>query len=178
MSKKIEKTLKENVLFEGIVIKLHVDDIICPNGNKAVREFVSHNGGAAIVAIENDEIFLVKQYRYAYKEEIYEIPAGKLEKGEDPINAAYREIEEEIGYKAKKLILLGKIYPTPGYTNEIINIYLAEGLIKSHQHLDPDEFLNVIKIPLSKFKKMILDGEIKDAKTVAAYLYYQEYIKK
>lgn len=169
----MEKTKKENLIYNGRVVKLYVDDVTCPNGQETKREIIKHNGGAGILAIDNNNnVLLVKQFRYAYKETIYEIPAGKLEKGENPYDAAIRELEEETGYKTDKLTHLGDIYPSVGYTNEIIHIYLANNLLPSIQHLDFDESLDVIKMPFDEFVHKIKTNEIKDAKTIAALNFY------
>ena len=168
-----EKKIDGEVIFDGHVVKLHLDKVKCPNGNIASREIVVHNGGAAILYVnDNDEVLLERQYRYAYNEVIYEIPAGKLEKGEDPKLAAIRELEEETGLKVNDLIHLGDIYPTCGYSSEIIHLYLAENPTKTHTNFDEDEVIDVCYIKLDKVKEMILSGEIKDAKTICAINYY------
>lgn len=171
MAKK-EETLKENLVFDGKVIKLFHDEVLCPNGNKTKREIVKHRGGVAIFLIKDNKVLIEHQYRYAYQEEIIEIPAGKLEKGEVPSEAAKRELEEETGYKPLNIFPLGKIYPTCGYSNEIIHIFLSTDYIETSRHLDDDEFLDYEFISLDEFKKKISSGEIKDAKSIAAYTYY------
>ncbi len=171
--KMIEKRLSGETIFEGHVVKLVKDKVLCPNGNESFREIVRHNGGAAVLCInENEEILLVKQFRYAYDEVMYEIPAGKLEKNEDPLLAAKRELEEETGNKAESLDFLGAIYPTCGYSSEIIYLYLARNCKKSHTHFDEDEVIESKFYKLDDVKNMILNGEIKDAKTICALSYY------
>lgn len=166
-----EKTLKENVIFDGRIIQVREDDVILPNMQKAKREVAYHHGGVCVVPVtDGDEIIMVRQFRYPYKEIIYEIPAGKLEKGEDPYGAGMRELEEEAGVTADKLESLGKFYPTPGYCSEIIYMYLAENLSKSQQHLDEDEFLDVYRFKIKDAVRMIMDGEITDGKTQTAIL--------
>ena len=167
-----EKTLKENLVFDGKVIKVFNDDVLLPNKKLGKREKIKHNGGAGVLAIEGDECFLVEQFRYAYDKTILEIPAGKLELNEKPELAAHRELEEEIGYKATSMKLLNTIYPTVGYTNEIIYIFIAEGLVKSNPNLDEDEFVNVRKMKLDDLYQLVLKNEIHDAKTVVAILSY------
>ncbi len=171
--KMIEKRLSGETIFEGHVVKLVKDKVLCPNGNESFREIVRHNGGAAVLCInENEEILLVKQFRYAYDEVMYEIPAGKLEKNEDPLLAAKRELEEETGNKAESLDFLGAIYPTCGYSSEIIYLYLARNCKKTQTHFDDDEVIESKFYKLDDVKNMILNGEIKDAKTICALSYY------
>lgn len=174
-----EKTLSQKTIFNGRIINLRVDEIELPNGEKSTREVIEHNGGACIVALtDEDEVLLVKQYRYAYGKVVTEIPAGKIEKGEDPMDCASRELVEETGYSAKKIELLGEIYPSPGYCGEVIYIYKASELTKGNQHLDDDEFLDVIKIPLKEAYDMIVRGEICDSKTITGILrvYCEKYL--
>ena len=161
-----EKKIKSDLIYDGKVIKVYVDEVKTPNGNNAKREIVMHNGGVCILAIVDNKIILEKQYRYAYDKVIYELPAGKLEKGEKPDVAGIRELEEETGYKASKLIDYGYMYPTCGYSNEIIYLYKAEGLVKTHTHLDQDEFIDIEYVDIDKVKKMIIDNEIVDAKSI------------
>ena len=168
-----EKKLDGKVIFDGHVVKLEFDEVLCPNGNKSFREIVRHNGGAAILCVTpDDKILLEKQFRYAYDEVIYEIPAGKLEKGEDPYKAAIRELEEETGNKANELIHLTDIYPTCGYSSEVIHLYLALNTKPTQTHFDDDEIIETYEIPIEEVKEMILDGRIKDAKTIVAFTYY------
>lgn len=169
-----EKTLKQNLLYEGKVISLYVDDVSLPNKKTAKREYVKHPGGVGILAIKDRFVYLVKQFRYPFKDIILEIPAGKLDKNEDPTHAAIREFSEEMGLEIKSLHHLGNIYPSVGYTNEIIHLYFTDDFISSKQHTDPDEFLNVVKMPINEFDKKILNNEIKDAKTIASYLFYKQ----
>ena len=174
-----EKTLSQKTVFNGRIINLRVDEIELPNGEKSTREVIEHNGGACIVALtDNDEVLLVKQYRYAYGKVVTEIPAGKIEKGEDPLDCASRELVEETGYSAKKIELLGEVYPSPGYCGETIYIYKATELCKGNQHLDEDEFLDVIKLPLKEAYDMIVRGELCDSKTICGILrvYCEKYL--
>ena len=135
-----EKKIAGEVIYDGKVVKLEKDKVLCPNGNESYREYIRHSGGSAILCInENDEVLLIKQFRYVYNEIIYEIPAGKLEKGEDPYDAALRELEEETGYKASSLESLGIIYPTCGYSNEKIHLYLAKDIKKKKIELENEE---------------------------------------
>ena len=163
-----EKTVSENYIYRGKILSLRCDDAILPDGKACQREIVEHSGGAAVLAQTDRGIALVRQFRYAYQEELYELPAGKLNKGEDPMLAAARELSEETGLTAKCLTLLTVLYPTPGYSNEKIYIYRAEGLERGETHLDDGEFLDVEYFSREEILSMIKDGRIKDAKTIAA----------
>ena len=168
----IEKEVQKNYIYRGKIINVRCDDALLPNGQPCKREIIEHSGGSCVLYVEDGKILLVRQYRYAYGESLYEIPAGKLEKGEDPILAASRELEEEAGVKAKELKLLYMTYPTPGYTNEKIYIYRAYGGEKVSAHLDEDEFLEAEYIPVETVKEMLKNGEIRDAKTIIALQAY------
>ena len=165
-----EKTAQKSYIYNGKILNLRKDDVILPNGKPAIREIVEHGGGSCIICQKDDSVYMVKQFRYAYGEEVWEIPAGKLEKGEDPKITAIRELEEEAGLKAKDASLLFEVYPSPGYTNEIIRIYRAEGITESKQSLDEDEFLTGKWFTLDELRKMMQTGEIKDGKTLIALL--------
>lgn len=166
-----EKTLSRDDKFLGKIINVHVDSIELENGEKSFREVVDHNGGVAVVALtENDEILLVRQFRYPYKEVLTEIPAGKLEKGEDPFEAMKREQREETGTISKEYISLGKLYPTPGYCGEIIHLWAARISEYCSQSLDDDEFLEVEKVKLEDAVSMVLNNEISDSKTQVGIL--------
>ena len=166
-----EKTLETSYVYDGKILKVRKDTALLPNGATAGREFVEHSGGSCVVCESEGKILLVKQFRYPYKEELWEVPAGKLNKGEDPAQTAIRELEEEGGVRAEKVEKLLEIYPTPAYTDEIIRIYRAVGLTKTQAHLDEDEFLTAQWFEKDKIKDMIKNGEIKDAKTLIALLY-------
>ena len=168
----IEKTIKKNYLYQGKIVSLRRDEAELPDGKPCFREVVEHNGGVCVLYVEEGRVLLVRQYRYAYGESLYEIPAGKLEKGEEPMAAAIRELEEEAGIKAGRIELLYEIYPTPGYCNERIYIYQAFDCQKTQAHLDEGEFLDVEYMPLDKAKEMLKNGEIKDAKTIIALQAY------
>ncbi len=166
-----EKKLSSENIFDGKVIKVTKDTVELENGSTSLREVVHHNGGAGVAAIDdNGEIYLVRQYRYALGKELIEIPAGKLELGEDPFNTAKRELAEETGIIANDYKSLGTVIPTCGYCNEIIYIYAAKNLSKTQQNPDEDEFVSVFKLPLEDAVNMVLNGEITDSKTVSAVL--------
>ena len=168
----IEKTVKKNYIYKGKILTLRKDDALLPDGTPCIREIIEHSGGACALYVEDGKVLFVRQYRYAYGESIYELPAGKLNAGENPMLAAQRELEEETGVKAEKLELLYVAYPTPGYTDEKIYIYRAFDGEKTEKHLDEGEFVDTVWIELDKVKQMLKNGEIKDAKTIIALQAY------
>ena len=164
-----------NGIYSGRIITVHNDDVLLCDGTASTRECVDHPGGVAVIGLTDDEeILLVRQFRYPYKETIYEIPAGKIEKGEDPFETGKREFKEECGATADNYFFLGEIYPSPGYTNEIIRVWGATGLHFEEQELDEGEFLEAHKMKLSTVTNKIMNGEIKDAKTIIAVLKLKE----
>ncbi len=161
-----EKQISFDYKFKGKIVNMRVDEALLPNGTVAKREIVEHNGGVCVAPLDNDgNLYFVKQFRYPYMEIITELPAGKLEKGEDPFEAGKRELKEETGAVAKNYVSLGKLYPSPGYCGEIIYMYLATDLKFGEQNPDDDEFLEVYKIPLEKAVEMVMNGELPDSKT-------------
>lgn len=172
-----EKKLSGKRVYSGKILNLEVDEVWLADGSVSVREVVRHSGGAAVLYVEDGKALLVKQFRYPYGKEIYEIPAGKIDEGESPYAAAQRELEEETGFKAE-LSPLARIYPSPGYTDEIIYIFLAKNSTRSRQNLDKGEFLTAEFIPLDKVVNMVESGEICDAKTVTAICKYLAFVQK
>ena len=166
-----EKTVSQDYKYRGRIINLRLDKAQLPGGILAGREVVEHPGGVGVAALdENDCLLMVRQFRYPYGRELLEIPAGKREAGEDPLTCGKRELQEETGVIAEEYKELGKLYPSPGYLNEVITLYFAQKLTKTEQHLDENEFLNVERIPFSEVLAMVLRGEIEDAKTQIAVL--------
>ena len=167
----IEKTLSSETIFDGRILHVRRDTVRLPNGGEAFREVVDHPGGVCVLALDGENrALLVSQFRYPYKEVLRELPAGKLERGEDPRQAAIRELKEETGAEAGSFSSLGELYPSPGYCGEIIRMYLAQDLRFGETHLDEDEFLNLERIPFDRLVEQVLSGEVKDAKTIAAVL--------
>lgn len=166
-----EKTVGTEPIFDGKIIKVQRDQAELENGAVVTRELVIHPGGVCIVPInENGEVYLVKQFRYPFQEVLTEVPAGKLEFGENHRDAGLRELKEETGAECENFEYLGVMYPSVAYLTEKIHMYLATGLKFDKQSLDEDEFLDVIKIKLSDAVDMVLNGEIKDGKTQTALL--------
>lgn len=166
-----EKTVKSDVIYEGPIFTITHDTALLENGNTAVRDVLWHHGGVCVIPVTDDnEIFLVKQFRYPFHTVTREVPAGKLEKGENHEECGKRELLEETGYTCEKFIYLGEMLPTPAYNSEITHMYLAKGLEFSKQNLDPDEFLDVEKLPLADAVRLVMDGSIRDGKTQIAIL--------
>ncbi|MZP12762.1 ADP-ribose pyrophosphatase, partial [Staphylococcus pseudintermedius] len=165
-----EKTISKESIYKGKIIEVEKHKVSLPNNETAYREVVKHNGAVAICALTPDQqVILVKQYRKALEQELLEIPAGKLEPGEDRESAAMRELEEETGYKAKKLTLIGEVYGTPGFSNEKISVYFADNLVEGKVNLDEDEFVEKVLYSLDDVKKAVEARTIEDAKTFIAF---------
>ena len=166
-----EKRLARQTVYEGKILHIHRDTVLLPNGDEAIREVAEHPGGVAIVAIDgNDCVLTVKQYRYVFSQIMEEIPAGKLEHGENPDSAALRELREETGAVPEHFTKLGSIIVSPGCYGEVLHLYLAEGLHFGETDPDEDEFLTLERTPFDEMVERVLRGEIEDAKTVCGIL--------
>lgn len=166
-----EKTVSSEIQFKGVIVEVRVDQIELPNGKPATREVVAHPGGVAILPLHDDgTVTVVRQFRYPFGQVITELPAGKRDSGEDHRLCALRELEEETGYTPAELTYLGAILVSPGYSDEVLHMYLARGLRPGACHPDEDEFLERARVPFDALLKEIMDGTIQDAKTVAAVL--------
>ena len=164
-----ERTLASERIFDGRLLKVYRDQVELSGGGTSVREFVHHPGGAAVVALDGEgNVYLERQFRYPYHKVVTEIPAGKLEPGEDPAHAIRRELEEEIGAVAGRWDSLGHIMPSVGYTDEMLYLFLARDLTFGERHLDQDEFLEPFKMPFAEALSQAASGQINDAKTLAA----------
>ena len=168
-----EQMVSSQTIFEGKIVKVTLDQARLPNGRLAEREVVYHPGGVAVLALEEDgTVYLVRQFRYPIQRELLELPAGKLDHGtqEDHLLGAKRELSEETGLEASDWTYLGSALASPGFCDEELHMYLARGLRKTGQHLDEDEFLDVVAMPFDQLVAQVMDGTITDAKTVAATL--------
>lgn len=179
MSEKLwEHPISSKKIFDGHIIKVYFDTVKLPNEKIATREKVMHPGAVAIVPVnQNREVILVRQYRHPVEDVLIEIPAGKLDKGEAPVECARRELEEEVGAKDGHFIHLSSFHTTPGFSNEILHLFLAIDFIKRENNLDEDEFLQVLTVKLEESIKMVLNGEIKDAKTIIGIFLAKQYLK-
>jgi ADP-ribose pyrophosphatase len=165
------ETIHSEYVYRGRVVTLRVDTVRMPNGKETKREVVEHHGAVAIVPrLDAETVLLIRQFRQAVGEVLLEIPAGTLEDREDPDACAARELEEEIGYTAGTLRHMFSQYLAPGYSNEVLHAYFAEGLVQTQTHADEDEEIEVVPVKVSDIEPMILDGRIKDAKSIAALL--------
>lgn len=164
-----EEKVRQETIFQGRLLQVNRDSVRLPNGVEATREVVIHPGAVAIVALDGEELLLVKQYRYPIDQETLEIPAGKLEPGEAPESCAQRELREETGYQGK-LTYLGPFYSTPGFSNEVIHLYSAQDLVWAPLSADEDEFLGVERIPWAEAVRKAQQGEFQDAKTALGIL--------
>lgn len=170
-----EKTLSRKEIFQGRIFSVHVDEVELPNGNKSFREVVEHVDGVAVLALDADNnVMMVTQYRYVFGRNLLEIPAGKLDAGEDPVTGALRELREEVGVVPGDFQPMGSFIAAPGCYGEILHLYLARDLKEVGQDLDPDEFLNVSRIPFDEMVRRCMNGEIQDAKTIIAVLKAKE----
>lgn len=173
-----EKTIKSRQIYEGKIINLRVDEVILPNGQKASREIIEHPGAvAAIPLLPGGKIILIKQFRKPVEEVIYEIPAGKLESGEGAEQCMERELEEETGYRAGKLRKLLSYYPSPGFSSELIHLFLATDLEKKKQNWEDDEFLEMVILEFDESLRMIEKGKIRDGKTIIGLFLTKQFLK-
>ena len=167
----VEKTLKSTNVYNGKIINVQKNIVQLPSGGNTIREVVLHNGAVAIIpVIDEENILLVKQFRYPTDKILLELPAGTLNKNENPKSCAKRELEEETGFQAKKFIQILETFVAPGYSNEIMYTFVATDLYKTQRNLDYDENIEVVKIKVKEVMKLILDGKITDAKTICGIL--------
>ena len=177
MSKLKETQKSSEKIFSGKLIDLYFDHVALPNGKSSTREWINHPGAVCIIPILPDgNLCLIRQYRYGPRDEFIEIPAGKLDAGEDPLVCAKRELKEEIGYIAGKFTFLTNIYPAIGFSNEKMWMYLAEDLQLSNQSLDQDEFLELLSLSLEEAIDLINQGKITDVKTIIGVLWLDRFL--
>lgn len=173
-----EKTLSSKQVFEGKIVNVRWDSVELINGKTSYREVVEHAGGVVIIAVDdNNCAYMVRQFRYPIGRAMLEVPAGKLEKGEDPLEGAIRELREETGLTAEKIIYFNGTYPSPGFCDEQLHIYLALGLTQGEACPDEDEFLNLEIVELDELAKMIMRGELQDGKSINAIFMAREYLR-
>ena len=166
-----EKTLKSEMVYRGKVLNLRRDEVMTVSGKPSIREIVEHGGGVALVAVtDKGKVTMERQFRKPLERVVLEIPAGKLEDGEDPLSAAGRELAEETGYRAEKIEYLTKYYPSVGYCQEALYMYLCTGLTKGQTDLDEDEAIDIYEYSFEELYDMIDRGELEDGKTMAALL--------
>lgn len=166
-----EKTLKSETVYEGLIFNITHDTVLLENEKTAFRDVLWHHGGVCVIPVTDDnEIYLVKQFRYPFSAALLEVPAGKLENGESHEVCGRRELLEETGFTCEEFIYLGEMLPTPAYNSEITHMYLAKGLKFTKQNLDDDEFLDVEKMSLSEAVELVMNGKIRDGKTQIAIL--------
>lgn len=174
-----EKTVAQKHIYQGNIIKIDTLTVTLPDGREATRDLVTHPGASVIIPLnENGELYMVRQYRKPIERMSLEIPAGKLDNGEDPGICAARELKEETGLSAEKLEHLVSVHTTPGFCNEILHIYLATGLEEGEQCADEDEFITSEKIPVNELVNMVMSGEITDAKSIIGILMADRIIRK
>lgn len=175
-----EKTLSSAPIFDGKVLHVRLDEVSLPNGELATREYCHHNGAVCVIPLTDEgEVICVRQYRYPFHEDLLEIPAGKLDSPEeDPNDAVRRELREETGALARDVIYLGKYYPSPAILDECIYMYLAKGLEFGETEPDEDEFIESVRVPLSRLVELTLEGKIRDGKTQIAALRAQMMIDR
>ena len=175
-----ETQLSSTPIFDGKVLHVRLDEVTLPNGVLSTREYCHHNGAVCVIPLTDEgEVICVRQYRYPFHEDLLEIPAGKLDSPEeDPNDAVRRELREETGAVAKKIIYLGKYYPSPAILDECIYMYLATGLDFGDTEFDDDEFIESVRVPLSKLVELTLEGKIRDGKTQIAALRAQMMIDR
>ena len=167
----VEKLVRKNKIYAGKSVDFYVDEVELPDGAKATREYLDHPGAVGVVPVHPDgRIVLVRQYRYPVGEVTLELPAGKLHKGEDPLECVKRELQEETGYTAARFTTLVDYWPTPAFANEVLHLYVAEGLTPGPIAPDEDEFIEKVELPLDDILALCRDGRIKDSKTLVGLL--------
>ncbi len=174
----LEKTLSSKYIFKGHVVNLRIDTIVTRKGRRTTREIIEHGEAVVVVPIDDKgNVLLVNQYRRALEKNLLEIPAGSIEKGESAKATVIREMQEETGFKPRKLVFLTGFHTSPGFTNEYLHLYLATDLVPSRLEAEDTADIEVVPVPLGKVQGMILSGKIKDAKSIAGLLFALEYLK-
>ena len=173
----LEKTVESQVVYRGIIVNVRMDRAELINGRIVGREVVEHPGGVCVLPLHDDgTVTVVRQFRYPFQRVVTELPAGKLERGEDHRLCGLRELEEEVGMIPGEFLYLGCLYTSPGFSDEVLHMYLARDLKQGETHPDEDEFLEIDRLPLSELAEQVMRGEIQDAKTVALVLKTKQYL--
>ncbi len=173
-----EKSIEETILYDGPIFRVEHHRVELEDKSRSFRDIVRHSGGVCVAAIDGDTVYLVEQYRIAVERMTLELPAGKLEREDSPLSGAIRELKEETGFEAREIISLGTCLPSPGYTSEVLHMYLALDLIPGEQALDPGEFLNLKKMKLEDVMGQIMSGQIQDAKTMICLFKARDYLEQ
>ena len=172
-----ERQLRSEEKYRGVIVNVRLDEAELHTGKHVRREVVEHPGGVSVIPVDAEgNAYLVRQYRYPFGTMLLEVPAGKLEKGEDPLSCGVRELSEETGFSADRYVDLGLFYTSPGISTEVLHLYLALGLHTGESHPDPDEYLNVEKLPLKTLCEMVMRNEIPDGKTAISILKAEKYL--
>lgn len=175
----VEKKIKSEQVFDGRLLKVFVDTIELPDNNTSTRDWIKHPGACAVIPLyENGDIMMIRQFRYPMAQIFWEVPAGKIDAGENPDQTAIRELKEETGLSAQTMDYVGHFYPAIGYADEVIHIYVASGLSENEQEMDDDEFVYKERIPFKQAIEMIHSGEINDGKTVICLLRMENWLKR
>ncbi len=177
--KLVEKRARKNTVYKGKMVDWCCDDVVLPDGGKATREYMDHPGAVGVIPVlPNGDIVFVRQYRYPVEEVTLELPAGKLDKGEDPLACVQRELSEETGYTATKVTPLLDYWPTPAFANELLHLFVAEGLTAGSANPDHDEFIEKVELPLEAALELCKRGRVKDSKTLVGLLAYAAWRRK
>jgi ADP-ribose pyrophosphatase len=175
MSDLKETKINSKVVYKGDFLDVRKDNVLLPNGKKGNREWINHPGASVVIPVFPDgKIALIRQFRYAAGSEFIELPAGKLDQGESPLECAKRELEEEIGYKSNKIEFIANIYPAIGFANEKMNLFLATDLVQTKQNKDEDEFIDLIPTNLEEALELVWSNKITDVKTIIGILWFQK----
>lgn len=173
-----ETTTDQKIIYNGPIFRVEHLSVELANGESASRDIVRHNGGVCVAALQDDHVYLVEQYRIAVERQTLELPAGKLEPSDTPESGAIRELREETGLEAKEMIYLGSCLPSPGYTSEVLHLFLALDLTMGKMDLDPGEYLNCFRVQIEETMEWIMDGRIQDAKTIICLFKAREYLRR
>jgi len=166
--------MKKNI-YKGRILDLNIEKAVMPDGREVELEIIAHPGGACILPVhENGDVTLIRQFRHAVGGTIWEVPAGRIDDGENPAEAAIRELREETGLDSKKIEKLGEFLPTPGFCSEVVHLYIAQNLKECAQQLEEDEYIEVVRLPFEEAMKKVMKGEITDGKTVVSLFLARE----